>query len=54
MRMETSQKVMDGLHARMANRLPSSGEMAGAKGTAKKRFEQMDVGLAIALVTPSC
>jgi hypothetical protein len=54
MRMKTSQKVMDGLHARKASGFPSAGEVAGAKGTAKKHVEQRDVDQAMALVTLNC
>jgi hypothetical protein len=62
MRTETSQEVIDGLHAWPANGFPSAGEVAWAKNNADKRtkaltsisFQHVNVGLAIALATLSC
>jgi hypothetical protein len=62
MRMETSQEVIDGLHAWPANGFPSAGEVAGTKNNADKNtktltdisFQHVYVGLAIALATLSC
>jgi hypothetical protein len=62
MRMETSQKVIDGLHAGPADGFPSAGEIAVAKRTANERtkaltkisFKHVYVGLAIAPARLSC
>jgi hypothetical protein len=62
MRIETSQEVIDGLHAWPAKGFPSAGEVARAKNNADKStktltdisFKQVYVGLEIALATLSC